>query len=213
MKDLIIFDLDGTIEDSRLDMSLSVNRVRRIYQLPELSLDAIQSLVNKGMDFLYRNCFPELIKNNSIPKDLIFKYEMDYGEHIVDHTKLYEGIDIVIKTLSEKYILFVYTNKPEKLSRLLLKKLGLLDYFTKIIGGDSFKQSKPSPEPILSTLQDINFKPSEIYVIGDTEGDIQTAKNLNGKAIWCKWGYANKTPNITPDFIANKPLDLLEILN
>jgi phosphoglycolate phosphatase len=208
---LIIFDLDGTIEDSRLDMSLSVNRVRKLYQLPELPIDAVQSLVNKGMDFLYRNCFPELVQQE-IPKDLIFKYEMDYGQHIVDHTKIYDGMDDVIKSLSKHHRLFVYTNKPEKLSILLLDKLGLLSYFSRVIGGDSFKESKPSPEPIRQVIKELEINPEEIYVLGDTEVDIMTAKNLNAYAIWCKWGYSKNTPSITPDYIAMRPVDLLKII-
>jgi phosphoglycolate phosphatase len=208
---LIIFDLDGTIEDSRLDMSLSVNRVRKLYQLPELPIDAVQSLVNKGMDFLYRNCFPELVQQE-IPKDLIFKYEMDYGQHIVDHTKIYDGMDDVIKSLSKHHSLFVYTNKPEKLSILLLDKLGLLSYFSRVIGGDSFKESKPSPEPIRQVIKELEINAEEIYVLGDTEADIMTAKNLNAYAIWCKWGYSKNTPSLTPDYIAMRPVDLLKII-
>jgi len=208
---LVIFDLDGTIEDSRIDMSLSVNRVRKLYQLPELPIDAIKSLVNKGMDFLYRNCFPELVQQK-IPSDLIFKYEMDYGQHIVDHSKIYDGMDHVIKSLSEHHRLFVYTNKPEKLSKLLLDKLGLLSYFSRVIGGDSFKESKPSPEPIQQVIKELRINPEEILVIGDTEADILTAKNLNAYAIWCKWGYSKNTPSITPDYIAIQPVDLINII-
>jgi phosphoglycolate phosphatase len=213
MKNLIIFDLDGTIEDSRMDMSLSVNRIRKLYNLPELPLEVVQSLVNKGMDFLYRNCFPELIQNNYIPEDLKFKYEMDYSEHIIDYTRLYEGMDNVIQQLSQKNDLILYTNKPEKLSKLLLEKLQLLNYFISIIGGDSYPESKPSEKPIISTIDKLKLNPKEIYVIGDTEADILTAKNLKAKSIWCKWGYTKKTPDIPPDYIAVKPLDILEIID
>ncbi len=210
---LIVLDLDGTIEDSRLDMAYSVNRIRKIYNLPELPLDAIKSLVNKGMDYLYRNCFPELIVNNEIPENLKFKYETDYAQHIVDFTVIYPNIDKVIQELSKKHDIILYTNKPEALSKLLLNKLGLLEYFKKIIGGDSYPETKPSSEPIIKTIKELNLFPDEIVVIGDTELDIRTAKNLNAKCIWCKWGYSINTPEIAPDFIAIEPLDILKILN
>ncbi len=212
MKKLIIFDLDGTIEDSRLDMSLSVNRIRKIYNLPELPIDAIKMLVNKGMDFLYRNCFPELIIDNKIPQNLINKYEWDYSEHIVDNTRIYENIDKVIENLSRKNILFIYTNKPEKLSKLLLQKLNLLQYFTKIIGGDSHIKSKPSIEPIWDAINELQLEIEEIFTIGDSEADIKTGKNLNGKTIWCKWGYSILTPETAPDYIVKEPLEILEII-
>lgn len=212
-KYLIIFDLDGTIEDSRLDMSYSVNRIRKIYNLPELPIEAIKSLVNKGMDYLYKNCFPELIVNNEIPEGLKFKYETDYAQHIVDYTVIYPTIDNVIFELSKNHDLILYTNKPESLSKLLLDKLGLLQYFIKIIGGDSYSETKPSPEPILKTIKELNLKSDDIYVIGDSELDIKTARNLNAKSIWCKWGYSTKTPDLAPDFIAKEPLDILKIMN
>lgn len=212
-KYLIIFDLDGTIEDSRMDMAYSVNRIRKIYSLPELPIEAIKSLVNKGMEYLYRNCFPELIVNNEVPSSLKFKYETDYAQHIVDFTHIYAGMDMVITELSKKHDMILYTNKPESLSKLLLSKLGLLQYFKKIIGGDSYQETKPSREPVLSTIKELDLHPEEIYVIGDTELDIKTAKNLNAKSIWCKWGYSLSTPQEAPDYIAIEPLDILKILN
>jgi phosphoglycolate phosphatase len=93
-----------------------------------------------------------------------------------------------------------------------LDKLGLLSYFSRVIGGDSFKESKPSPEPIRQVIKELEINPEEIYVLGDTEADIMTAKNLNAYAIWCKWGYSKNTPSITPDYIAIQPVDLLKII-
>lgn len=213
MKDLIVFDLDGTIEDSRLDMALSVNRIRKLYQLPEIPIDALQSLVNRGMNFLYKNCFPELVKEH-IPEDLKKKYEIHYAEHIVDNTKLYSEIDTILEKLSKKYYLFVYTNKPENLSKLLLKKLGIQSYFQSIIGSDTFPFTKPNPEPILKVIQKLHLEVQNIYVVGDSETDIQTAIELKAKSIWCKWGYyQNISPELSPDFIAKEPKDLLKIFD
>ncbi len=213
MKYLVIFDLDGTIEDSRYDMALSVNRIRRLYNLPPLPSDALQTLVNKGMNFLYKNCFPELIKNDEIPEDLKRKYEIDYANHIVEHTRIYEGIDKVIKEIYKKHYLFLYTNKPQKLTEILLKKLNLLEYFTSIIGGDLYPLSKPSPEPVLKEIENKKLNDiSNIYVIGDSEIDIQTARNLNAVSLWCKWGYLNQTPEIPPNYIVQQPEEIISII-
>lgn len=213
MKDLIVFDLDGTIEDSRLDMALSVNRIRKLYQLPEIPIEALQSLVNKGMNFLYKNCFPELVKEQ-IPEDLKKKYEIHYAEHIIDNTKLYSEMDTILEKLSKKYYLFVYTNKPENLSKLLLKKLGVLSYFQSVIGGDSFSFTKPNPEPILKMIQTLHLDVKNIYVVGDSEIDIQTALELKANSVWCKWGYyQNISQEFFPDFIAKQPKDLLRIFD
>jgi phosphoglycolate phosphatase len=211
---LFIFDLDGTLEDSRTDMALSVNRVRRIYGLPELPEELVRTLVIRGMDFLYRSCFPELCKEGEpVPEALVKKYELNYASHIVDHTVLYEGMAATLPELARHGKLFVYTNKPEGLSRLLLEKLNILSCFTEIIGSDSHKKHKPDPEPVLDAIAKHGLKPSEIFMIGDSQADMQAAENLQATAVWCKWGYQKEPPEQpSPHTIARHPSDLQYIL-
>lgn len=211
---LFIFDLDGTLEDSRTDMSLSVNRVRRIYELPELPDDLLRTLVIRGMDFLYRSCFPELCKEGEpVPEALIQKYEVNYAAHIVDHTTAYEGIVSTLPELACHGKLFLYTNKPESLSRLLLEKLQLLSCFTEVIGFDSHAKSKPDPAPVEDAITKHGLHPTERFMIGDSQADMQAAENLKATAVWCKWGYQKEPPaHPSPHTIARLPSDLRHIL-
>ncbi len=211
---LFVFDLDGTLEDSRTDMSLSVNRVRRLYELPELPDDLLRTLVIRGMDFLYRSCFPEICKENEpIPDSLKQKYEVDYAAHINEHTALYPGIAEAIQALAKRGTLMVYTNKPEGLSRLLLERLELLPCFTEVLGCDSHARSKPDPAPVEEAMRKHGIAPEERFVIGDSQGDMQLAVNLQATAIWCKWGYQQDPPsNPPPQAIARQPEDLPQIL-
>ncbi|MFN3604447.1 MAG: HAD family hydrolase [Leptonema sp. (in: bacteria)] len=206
---LLIFDLDGTLIDTRLDMALSVNRIRKLYQLPEIPIEALQSLMHQDMDLLYKNCFPELIKD-FIPEDLKQKYEIHYAQHVLENTKLYAGIESTLQILSKNNFLTLYANRPENLCKLLLNKFNLINYFKSIIGSDSYPYKKPNPEHILKIIS--QEKVSTTYVIGDSEMDMELAKNLNAKSIWCKWGYYKNMVEFTPDFIAKTPEDLLNLI-
>ncbi|HMY47771.1 MAG TPA: HAD hydrolase-like protein, partial [Leptospiraceae bacterium] len=125
---IAFFDLDGTLEDSRQDMALSINRVRETKSLPALSLEVARSLVNRGMDALTEAAFPEIIENQTDLKKVRALYEEDYLSHVVDHTRLYDGIASMLQGVASIGKLVVYTNKPERISRELLKRLQVLEY-------------------------------------------------------------------------------------
>jgi len=214
---LVFFDLDGTLEDSRLDMSLSVNRVRASFNLPAHDIDWLKTKVNGGMDFLYRACFAELYNECSVEEkstDIIRKvYESDYFDHVADNTKAYDGITESLRRIRNcSFVL--YTNKPERISRELLRRLDLISLFSGIIGGDSFPVSKPSPEPMKKIAADLQFSPGShrCGYIGDTEADMKAARAFGASSIWCSWGYQKEIPETTPDFIAGGPEELPEII-
>ncbi len=210
MKNLIIFNLDGTLLDSRMDMALSVNRIRKLYQLPEIPIEVLKSFVDKDTNTFYKNCFPEIIKE-TIPEDLKTKFQIHYAEHIIDNTKLYSNIQQILETLSIKNHMVLYSNKPEKLIELLLKKLQVYSLFSAILGSESFENKKPDPEKIIKVIKSLNLEFSNLFFAGNSEFDIVLAKNLNAKFIWCKWGYYNNRLEQAPDFIAKSPEELLKI--
>ncbi|MCB1139116.1 MAG: HAD hydrolase-like protein, partial [Leptospiraceae bacterium] len=123
--------------------------------------------VMKGMDYLYRQCFPECFQDpgllglepnapeNSTLQSLTLLYHQDYSEHIVQHTRMYPGMLETLEELQRRYYLGLYTNKPESLSRLLLSALGILEFFELIYGGDTLAESKPSALPIDTGIQSL----------------------------------------------------------
>ncbi len=208
---IAFFDLDGTLEDSRQDMALSINRVRSAKSLAELPLEEARSLVNRGMDPLVQAAFPEIIQNEVDLKRIRAQYEEDYLAHVTDHTALYPGIAEAVRALCEKGKLIVYTNKPERISRELLRRLGILECFAAIIGGDSFPESKPSPIPMRVTAERVGAS-GRAWMTGDTAADMNAALNFGAEAVWAAWGYIAEQPEPRSRFKATSPADLTTII-
>ncbi|MCE9599729.1 MAG: HAD-IA family hydrolase [Spirochaetia bacterium] len=202
---LVFFDLDGTLEDSRQDMALSVNRIRTTHKLPEMPIDQARGIVNRGMDALIEAALPEIIKDRTDISRLRLEYETDYMNHVVDHTVLYPGISDMLREISSHLSIVVYTNKPEAISRELLKRLDVLQHVNAIIGGDSFPESKPSPVPMQTIARQLNLSQQQAAMCGDTAADLQAARNYGATAIWCGWGYVADVPEPAPDLIAARP--------
>ncbi len=228
---LVFLDLDGTIEDSRLDMAGSANAVRKNLGLPEKETDSLFPFVMKGMDYLYRQCIPEALERpditglpqadeSSILDYLADLYFQEYSQRIVENTRCYPGMEDALRKLSRSYILGLYTNKPEKLSRLLLEKLQILDLFTIIYGGDTLPESKPSALPLKTGMQEIAIRSglppekiqSRCVMVGDSGGDMKAAASAGIRSIWAAYGYYREEPGDKPDFIAKEPSDLPEMI-
>ncbi len=127
-----------------------------------------------------------------------------------EHTTCYQGIPEAVRVLSQKGKVIVITNKPEKISRQLLKKLDLLKNITDVMGGDSCSECKPSSLPLQIAAQKLNYnsKLDTAYMIGDSEGDILCAQSFGARSVWCAWGYLKQNPLLTPDIIAHSPHEL-----
>lgn len=225
---VVVFDLDGTLEDSRLDMVQSINRVRASFGLEPVGIEAGFTMVNKGMDHLYRTAFSDILSDNrSLISEIEKRYLIDYAENIAVETKLYSGIEATLTRLAEHFPLILYTNKPEKHSKLLLKALEI-HLFDEIMGGDSIDVSKPSQKPVevalsrIAEKRGIDSKSFSIAMVGDTQGDMEIARNLKKESkrpdnkvhgIWVRWGYSEKVPDSpAPDYICDRPDELIQLL-
>ncbi|MES2615056.1 MAG: HAD-IA family hydrolase [Bdellovibrionota bacterium] len=211
---LYFIDLDGTIEDSKQDMSLCVNLVRKKLFLPEFEIEFVEKFVNKGMDELYKNCFFDYIEKNPTNYHVVKnEYEQCYFNNVCVHTKCYEGIPEALKFLSQNGKIVVVTNKPEKISRELLKKLNLSNYISDVMGGDSCAECKPSPLPLQIATEKLAFHDKEnIFMIGDSEGDVKTAQAFGVKSVWCAWGYLKELTNLKADIVLHYPLELKNLI-
>ncbi|WGL61318.1 HAD family hydrolase [Pigmentibacter sp. JX0631] len=214
------FDLDGTLEDSSEDMINSVHGVRNFLNLPKKLSSDVRLFVNKGMTELYLNCFDDYIENRDINSSQFNQvkelYEKYYFENICINTRLYDGITDVLKYLSlnKENKIFIITNKPEKHSRELIRKLGVDKFFTDLMGGDSCSEMKPSSLPlkVIAEKYHFNFKSDKAFMIGDSEGDIKCGKNFGATTIWCGWGYNQTSGKEIPHLTAQQPKDLLSFI-
>ncbi len=221
---LVFCDLDGTLEDSRVDMARAVQGVRMDFDLDPGEQADWTAHVNRGMEALYRGCFPELFAKSGPPgseadletlEKIQTAYEAEYLEHVAEHTKLYPGIKNALEQLNEIATLALYTNKPQKHSRKLLLELGVSIHFSYIIGCDTFDVMKPAREPMAEIARHAGFQPNtdRAFMIGDTAGDMKAARAFDATAIWCAWGYnADPPADPAPDHTAERPEDLPKLI-
>lgn len=205
---LIIFDLDGTLIDSKVDIATSINLTLEDLEHPTLDLDLICSHVGYGISYLLQNCLPEEAYSDIPDAKKIFLAH--YEKHICDATTLYPGIKEGLNKLSSlnKAIL---TNKPSKLSVLCLKSLGIISHFPQIIGGDTLEFRKPNPIGINMLATYYNIEKSSIAMVGDSKVDIETGKNADIITLALDWGYASRDnlKEANPDIIFSNFADIV----
>jgi phosphoglycolate phosphatase len=207
---LIALDLDGTLEDSRRDMTAVARRVRAQLKLPARSDDAILPWVNKGMEQLYRACFDDYLTGDDAKIEKVRQlYEADYFDHVAIETVLYPGIAGAVEQLAALGTLACVTNKPERISWRLLEVLGISKFFSAVIGGDTCQKGKPDPMVLEAAARRCGFdkKPARTVMIGDTAADLNMGRAFGAVTIWCAWGYASE-PGAPADHVAKRPDDL-----
>ena len=210
MNRLIALDLDGTLEDSRDDMTAAAHRVRAQLGLPAREDAALRTWVNGGMDQLYAKCFDDFINGDKARVAPVREaYEADYMANVAVATRLYDGIAPALRELSELGVLACVTNKPERISRHLLDQLGVGSLFGTVVGGDSCAQAKPHPMMLSAAAERLGFdrQRGATFMIGDTAADMQLASSFGAMGIWVGWGYVASI-DAPYDFRAAEPAEL-----
>jgi len=219
---LLIFDLDGTLIDSRIDLANSVNAMLRQYARPELGLDIIANYIGDGAPTLVRRSlgFPD--DHSLTPADEEFlgealAYFLDfYREHKLDNTYAYDGVMEALRVLSSSANhankkLAVLTNKPVGPSRAIVEALGMKEYFLRIYGGNSFRTKKPEPDGVRALLHELGADPEESMMIGDSYIDMLTARNAGIWSCGVTYGLAPETLVDTPgDMMVDSPREWVE---
>lgn len=176
---LLIFDLDGTLIDSRLDLVNSVNATLHHLARPELPHETIESYVGSGVTVLMRRALGPAASEEHVfaAQEFFLSY---YRDHMLDNTVLYPGVASALESLLDRDMA-VLTNKPVRFSQEILKGLGVANYFSFVYGGNSFEQKKPNPVGIYTLLRDLNAQPKQAMMVGDSAVDVRTARNAG---IW-----------------------------
>jgi phosphoglycolate phosphatase len=194
-----LFDLDGTLIDSKMDIVNSVNAMLRTTGRQEQPLELVASYVGHGARRLIACALGPDNSEADIDSALSI-FMTHYESHSLDATRAYPGVEGALAAL-EGQPMAVLTNKPTKASLEILEGLGLAKYFTLIYGGDSFETRKPDPAGALKILKEFSVAPEHAAMIGDSDVDIQTARNGGLQAIAVNYGFG------TYDRVAN-PADL-----
>jgi phosphoglycolate phosphatase len=179
---LAIFDLDGTLVDSRDDLCQAVNHALRTVGLPERSFEEVSTFVGEGARaLLARSVAPH---QHLLEPALAAWYDF-YGRHLLDHTTLFPGIAPVLA--SARCALAVHTNKPGAMARRILEGLGVLERFEAVLGGDEAPR-KPDPAGTLQLMAQTGARPEETVFIGDSRIDCETAAAAGTRFVAVTWG-------------------------
>lgn len=214
---LVIFDLDGTLIDSRLDLVHSVNAALRHIGRPELPDHVIASYVGDGAPVLIQRALGgELVDETVLRKGLEF-FLSYYREHKLDHTTVYPGIRESLQAIQRSQNgvprkMAVLSNKPVNPSRAILEALGLGTFFSQIYGGNSFATKKPDPEGAMRLLAELAVKPEQAVIVGDSPVDIETGQNAGMYSIGVNYGFApHALEDAQPDVLVDLPQELAEV--
>src|SRR5580692_5881536 len=215
---LLVFDLDGTLIDSGIDLCNSVNATLAHFGKPELPVGVISSYIGDGASLLARRAFgdPEGDIHDEEYVNEALKFFLDYYRiHKLDYTYVYPGVLEAleaIRTNQPEILMAVLTNKPVNPSRDICNHFGLSRFFFQNYGGNSFHTKKPDPHGLkaliaeASAIAGISILPSETIMIGDTDVDVLTARSCGARSIGCAFGLKpHSLLDAPPDHLAHGP--------
>jgi phosphoglycolate phosphatase len=183
----LIFDLDGTLIDSKLDLIHSVNAMLREMKRQQLAAETISGYIGHGAPQLVARALGVGATEEELKSALRF-FLGYYEEHKMDNTSAYPGVADTLAQLSH-LPMAVLTNKPARISVRILNSLGLEKYFRAIYGGNSFESKKPDPFGANKILQEFGIVAREALLVGDSEVDVQTARNAGMQTAAVNYGF------------------------
>jgi phosphoglycolate phosphatase len=216
---LVIFDLDGTLIDSRLDLVHSVNAALRHIGRDPLPDDLIASYVGDGAPILIQRALGGEAVDDAIVRQGLQYFLSYYREHKLDHTTVYEGIREALASLQQSSNgtprkMAVLSNKPVGPSRAIVEALGMGAFFTQIYGGNSFATKKPDPEGARKLLEESGVHPEETAIVGDSHVDVETGQNAGLWTVGVNYGFAPHTlKENPPDVLVDTPHELAQVFD
>jgi phosphoglycolate phosphatase len=187
--DLLIFDLDGTLVDSRLDLANAVNATRVHMGMEPLTNERVYTYVGNGAPVLIRRAMGEQASEAEVQEALEFFLEY-YREHVLDYTVLYPGVKETLEHFhGTGRRMAVLTNKPVKMSSAIVEGLGVSEYFFRVYGGNSFEFKKPNPIGVETLMKEAAVAPVATLMVGDSSVDVQTARNAGIACCGVTYGF------------------------
>jgi len=188
---MIIFDLDGTLVDSRADLTTAVNLVRADYGLPALPLATMTSFVGDGVHKLLERALQDAAAGWSMDV-AVQRMARHYHDHLLDETCLYPGVAETLPLLARDWRLGVVTNKPQAAACAVCEKLGIAAVLAVVVGGGRCAQLKPRPEPLLMALELAGAGVEGSWMVGDHRTDLGAASAAGLRACFCAYGFGQQ---------------------
>jgi phosphoglycolate phosphatase len=211
---LLLWDLDGTLVDSELDLAHAINAMLRHFKCPELPIEVVASYIGDGAPMLVRRALGDP-QDEEFVRSAVEYFMLYYREHKLDHTYVYPGIMETLSAIRERSGLqmAVLTNKPIGPSRGICDGLELSAFMSQIYGGNSFSTKKPDPHGARVLLEEYGMQPMQAIMIGDSQNDVLTANNAGMFSVGVNYGLSPESLKIhPPDVLIDHPGELLEVL-
>jgi len=187
----LLLDFDGTLVDTRLDMTEGVNRLLAGLDLPRLSVDQVMGYVGRGARALIRRSLDDVDPEGRVERDdTILRSFLDhYREVLLDNSAPYPGIVEGLEQLQSLGVpLAVVSNKPEAPLQTIISGLQLDHLLPVVVGGDSAGIRKPDPAPLVFAARKLDVPLDSCIMVGDSDVDVQAARNAGIPGVWCCWG-------------------------
>jgi phosphoglycolate phosphatase len=208
----LIFDLDGTLIDSKLDLALAVNAALAEMGRGPLPHEQIFGYVGQGAPSLIARALGDGASEEECRRGLEF-FIRYYSIHKLDNTVLYPGVRETLDVL-KGMPMAVYTNKPVRVSRSIVQELGVAGHFRSVYGGNSFERKKPDPMGVESILREFGAAPAQVMIVGDSEVDVQTARNSGTWVCGVTYGFgSHRLAEFPPDILVDSLTELLPHLS
>jgi phosphoglycolate phosphatase len=209
--DLLIFDLDGTLIDSRLDLAHAVNATRAHMGMTQLDFERVYSYVGNGAPVLIRRALGERATELEVEEALEFFLEY-YREHALDCTTLYPGVKESLERLGAAgKRMAVLTNKPVRMSNAIVEGLGVAGHFFQVYGGNSFDFKKPHPIGVETLMRQAGVDRLRTVMVGDSAVDVNTAINAGVRSCGVTYGFQPETlKEPKPDLLVDRMEQFVE---
>ncbi len=211
---LVVFDLDGTLVDSRRDLADAANQLIVECGGTPLPVETITRMVGEGAALLVQRALAAAGCNRTESHALPRFLEL-YDERVLAHTRPYAGIPDAVRALASEHDLAVLTNKPVRPSREILQGLGLFEYFREIVGGDGPYARKPDPAGLVGIMLGLGRDPDGTVMVGDSRIDVATARAARTKLCVARYGFGFREDEIelnAGDLAVDAPSDLTRVL-
>ena len=211
----VLFDLDGTLADTALDLGGALNTVLRRHNLPEKSMNEIRTQASHGAAGLLK-LGAGITPDHPDYAQWRTEYLDEYDSRYAQDTALFDGVNEMIAELDKRGIKWgIITNKPMRFTDKLVPKLGFIIPPAVVVSGDTCGEPKPSIKPMLYACGQIHANPQHTLYVGDAERDIQAGRNAGMTTVLAEWGYISDeddTDSWQPDYRIATPIELIGCL-
>lgn len=187
---LVVFDLDGTLVDSRLDLAESTNEMLATYGAPALPIDEVAAMVGEGARKLVERALAAAALGPDV-SEALDRFREIYDRRLLVHTRPYEGIAEAVESAGALATLAVLTNKPEAPARRLLDAFDLARHFARVVGGDSVFARKPDPAGLHALMRESGTGPADTLFVGDSMIDVETARRAGVPMCVALYGFGH----------------------